>query len=123
MANTFKELRIWKKGYKLLMTIYDLTEKYPPSEKFNLVSQTRRSANSVIANIAEAQGRYYYADKVRVLYVGRGECSETQSHLVVAYGRKYIKKKVYQELDEEYEGLSRGINSYIIRLKRDKEFD
>ena len=46
------------------------------------------SANLVISNIAEAYGRYYFADKARVLYTSRGECEETRSHLRVALGRK-----------------------------------
>jgi len=67
MNKKFYELNIWKKGYELLMKVYEVTGKYPPEEKYGLVPDTRRSANSVIANIAEAHGRYYFADKVRVL--------------------------------------------------------
>lgn len=93
MAGTFRELEIWRKGYELLMRIYKVTSKYPPEEKYNLTSQTQSSANGVIASIAEAHGRYYYADKVQVLYISRGECEETQSHLSVALGRKYITKR------------------------------
>ena len=90
MAGNFRDLNIWKKGHELLMEIYNLTDKYPKEEKFGLIDQTRRSANGVIAGIAEAFGRYYFADKARTLYVARGECSETQSHLSVAFGLKYI---------------------------------
>lgn len=117
MVGTFRDLEIWKKGYHLLMKIYELTSKFPSDEKYNLTSQIRSSANGVIANIAEAHGRYYYADKARVLYVSRGECEETQSHLSVALGRNYISDEEFQELDKEYEGLDKGINSYIQRLK------
>lgn len=120
MAGSFKDLDIWKKGYELLMRIYDLTEKYPREEKYNLIGQTRSSANGVIASIAEAHGRYHYADKVRVLYISRGECEETQSHLSVAFGRKFISDKEFQELDREYYGLGKGINSYIQSLNRRK---
>ena len=70
-SDSFRNLKIWQKGYDLLMEVYDTAEKYPREEKYNLISQTIRSANSVIANIAEAHGRYYYADKVRVLYTAR----------------------------------------------------
>ena len=54
MAKSFYDLNIWKKGHELLMRIYEVTAKYPSGEKFGLTSQTRNSANSVIANIAES---------------------------------------------------------------------
>ena len=118
MPKGFYDLNIWKKGYALLMEIYKITAAFPQEEKYGLSSQMRDAANSVIANIAEAHGRYYFADKARVLYTSRGECEETRSHLRVALGLKYIDKKTFVYLDEEYEGLSKGISTYIRFLKR-----
>lgn len=118
MAKAFYELKIWQNGYELLMEIYRATSTFPKEEQYSLTSQLRNSANSIIANIAEAHGRYYYADKVRVLYTARGEVEETRSHLRVAYGCRYIKKETFHRLDEEYEGLSKGISGYIRSLKK-----
>jgi len=118
MAKGFYDLNIWKKGYAILMEIYKITVTFPKEEKYGLSGQMRDSANSVIANIAEAHGRYYFADKARVLYTSRGECEETRSHLRVALGLKYIDKKVFVNLDSEYEGLSKGISSFIRSLKK-----
>jgi four helix bundle protein len=78
MASGFHELNIWKKGFALLMEIYKITATFPKEEKYGLSSQMKSSGNSVIANIAEAHGRYYFADKARVLYTARGECEETK---------------------------------------------
>jgi four helix bundle protein len=100
------------------MEIYKITAKFPKEEKYGLSKQMRDSANSVIANIAEAHGRYYFADKARILYTSRGECEETRSHLRVALGVKYIDKKVFNHMNEEYEGLSKGISSYIRSIKK-----
>jgi four helix bundle protein len=100
------------------MEIYDLTETFPADEKYNLRSQLRNSGNSVISNIAEAHGRYYFADKVRVLYNSRGEVEETRSHLRVARGRKYIDSTTFQRIDESYETLIKEINSYIKSLRK-----
>jgi four helix bundle protein len=119
MARGFYDLNIWKKGYALLMEIYKITTTFPKQEKYGLSSQMRHSANSIIANIAEAQGRYYFADKARILYTSRGECEETRSHLRVALGLKYIDTEVFASLDQEYEGLSKGISTYIRSLRKD----
>ena len=100
------------------MEIYRITGEFPKEEKYGLSAQMRNSANSVIANIAEAHGRYYFADKTRVLYTSRGECEETRSHLRVALGLKYIDDSVFSNLDGEYEGLSKGISTYIRSIKK-----
>ena len=122
MAVGFYELNIWKNGYELLMEIYKITATFPQEEKYGLTRQMRNSANSVIANIAEAHGRYYYADKVRVLYTSRGECEEIRSHLRVALGLKYINEKTFAYMEQEYQGLSKGISTYIRSLRKNGEF-
>ena len=103
------------------MKIYEITSCYPVEEKYGLISDTKRSANSVIASIAESHGRYYFADKVRVLYIARGEIEETRSHLKVAQGRRYIERKVFEELDQEYEKLSMSVSKYIQSLSKSKK--
>lgn len=116
MANDFRELKIWQKGLELLIIIYRLTRKFPPEEKFGLTSQLRNSANSIIANIAESQGRYFLKDKIRVLYQSRGELEETRNHLIVAKKLGYLNEKEAEVLDNEYNGLAIGINNYIKSL-------
>lgn len=117
----FYELEIWKKGYELLMKVYKVTSKYPKEEKFGLVQQTRDSGNSIIAQIAEACGRYSFADRVRVLHQSRGECFETRSHLMVAFGLNYLEKGDFDFINKEYAGLANGINSFIKSISRYKK--
>jgi four helix bundle protein len=117
MAEGFKTLWTWKKGYKLLMEIYQITTIFPDWEKYSLIQQIIKSANSIIANIAESHGRFYYLDKIRVLYISRGEAEETQSHLSVAFGQEYISEEKHNKLIDEYESLIIGINNQIKDLK------
>lgn len=116
MYKDFTELDVWKKGFHLSMEIYDITDTFPDSEKYALTSQIRRSSNSVIANIAESHGRFSYADKIRVLYITRGEICETRSHLLVASGRKYISEEQFSKINSEYLILTKQLNSYINSL-------
>ena len=102
------------------MEVYEITSHYPNGEKFGLVSDTRRSANSIIANIAESHGRYYFLDKIRVLYIARGEVEEVRSHLEVAFGVNYLTQEVYKKLDLEYQGLLIGLNEYINSIFKEK---
>lgn len=116
----FYELTIWKKGYELLMRIYKATSTYPREERFGLTSQTRDAANSIIAQIAEAHGRYSFADRIRVLHQARGEAEEVRSHLRVGLGLDYLPRDEFDYLDKEYAGLAMGINAYIKSISRYK---
>lgn len=113
MPQSFHDLDVWKIGYDLLMKVYDLTQNYPQEEKYALVQDTRRSANSIIANIAESHGRYYFKDKVRVLYISRGEIEETQSHLRVGSGRGYLGEFDFISINDKYLTLLIKLNQYI----------
>ena len=116
----FRELEVWKTGLSLLIEIYKITAKFPRSEIYGLVNQIRRSANSIIANIAESQGRFSFADRVRVLYLARGEIFEVRSHLSVAHELKYIDKVTFEKLDSSYEVLAKQTSSLINYLEKRK---
>jgi four helix bundle protein len=49
----YKNLIVWQKSIVLVKQIYLLTQKFPPEEKFGLISQMRRAVVSVPSNIAE----------------------------------------------------------------------
>ncbi|MFH1781121.1 MAG: four helix bundle protein [Patescibacteria group bacterium] len=123
MADSFFKLNIWKKGYELVLEIYKLAKEFPATERYALTDQLKRSANSIIANIAESQGRYSYKDKIRVLYQARGEIFEARSHLKVAEGLEYLPNIKFTEIDSEYEGLLVGLNKYINYLSSQKDLN
>ena len=118
MADDFKELKIWQQSHKLMLKVYEITARFPKEEAYNLTSQLRRAALSVPANIAEAQGRYHYAETIHFLYNARGSAEEVRSLLTAAQDLSFIDKKVYQELEADYLGLVKGINSFIKSLKK-----
>lgn len=113
MAEGFEKLKIWQTGYELVLKIANVVSKFPEIQKYGLTVQLLKSSNSIIANIAESQGRYTFVDKVRVMYIARGELLETMSHLKVAYGLQYIDESLYTELTKEYTALLITINGYI----------
>lgn len=52
---SFKELIVYQKTYKLAMEIFELTNSFPKEEKYSLTDQIRRSSRSVPANIANLE--------------------------------------------------------------------
>lgn len=117
----FYETGIWQEAYGLQKEVFALTKDFPKNERYGLSSQLDDSSNSVCANIAEEHGRYYFADKMRVLYIVRGELQETQSHLIVAKSRGYVTKEKCTELVNRYEKLMIRINGRIRDFSDKKE--
>ena len=120
MASDFRQLNIWKKSHELMLKVYQLTVSFPKEETFNLISQLRRAALSVPANIAEAHGRYHYAETIHFLYNARGSAEEVRSLLIASRDLKFISKDEYKYLETEYEGLIKGINSFIKTLRKQR---
>lgn len=54
---SYKELIVWQKAIQLVKEIFILTNLFPKSELYGIVSQIRRAAVSIPSNIAEVYGR------------------------------------------------------------------
>ena len=50
---SYRDLSVWKKSMELVISAYKLANMFPDEEKFGLISQIKRSAVSIPANIAE----------------------------------------------------------------------
>jgi len=114
----FTEMPVWKIGFDLLIKIYKITKKFPSEERFCLVSDMRRSANSIIHNIAEGFGRYESKDKTRFYKISRGSAYELISQILVSMALQYIREEA---LKTEYIELCKRIilelNSLIKTLE------
>lgn len=58
MATHYQKLKIWQKSIDLIEQIYKIIIKFPKTETFSLVDQIKRSAVSIVSNIAEWSGRW-----------------------------------------------------------------
>ena len=54
----FTKMPVWQTGFQLVLDIYKMTKRVPSDERFGLISDIRRAANSIVHNIAEGFGRY-----------------------------------------------------------------
>ena len=92
----------------------------PEHEKYALVNQLRRAAQSIPANIAEGHGRFYYQECVHFAYIARGSLEETYSHLSFAFQMGYLSQDMYAKLQNDMSELNRLINGFINYLKQSK---
>lgn len=53
MSFKFERLEVWQMALSYIDLIYEMADRLPDNEKFNLNSQITRAATSVALNIAE----------------------------------------------------------------------
>ncbi|HPC73010.1 MAG TPA: four helix bundle protein [Syntrophales bacterium] len=107
----FRDLDVYQKAFNTGMKIFQMTQAFPPDEKYSLTDQIRRSSRAVCSNLAEAwRKRKYTAVFRNKLTDAMQEASETQSWLEFCVACKYIDKNLFQELDSEYETIIAMLN-------------
>ena len=111
---SFKDLIVYQKAYKLAMEIFDISKDFPKDEKYSLTDQLRRSSRSVTACIAESWARRRYEKSfINKLTDSLGEELETESWLDYARDCKYISISIHRHLLDEYEEVRKILISII----------
>ncbi|MBZ0165596.1 MAG: four helix bundle protein [Candidatus Omnitrophica bacterium] len=114
-VTSFTDLRVWQKAHQLTIEIYKATQAFPQTEMFGLVSQIRRSAVSVCANIAEGQ-RKRTKDFARYLEISQASLQETKYHLILSKDLGYISRVHFDKLFGEAEEIGKMIHGLRNRI-------
>lgn len=119
--NSFTELECWKEARILKKKVSALAKTFPPEEKYDLISQIKRSSRSVTANIAEGHGRFHYQENIQFCRQARGSLTETLDHLITALDEEYIDQETLDEFQLQLEKCLRLLNGFINYLQRAKD--
>lgn len=103
----FRDLLIWQRAMNLARCVYQLSAAFPPAEQFGLTAQVRRSAVSVVSNIAEGHGRETPGDFGRFLRIARGSLAELHTQVMLAEQLGFITSDAYSPIGAAIEELSR----------------
>jgi len=115
---SFENLRVWQKSHWLTIEIYKLTKKFPKEELYGIISQLRRAASSVPANIVEGYYRNTTKELIQYLYNARASSGEVIYFLLLSRDLKNIEESAYGDLSDQYKGLIKSINALISSLRR-----
>lgn len=86
----FEELEIWKMARDLTNQVYSLSSDGKFSKDFVLRDQIRRSAVSIMSNIAEGFERGGNPEFVQFLSIAKGSCGEARCQVYIAMDQEYI---------------------------------
>ncbi|MDH5258439.1 MAG: four helix bundle protein [Gammaproteobacteria bacterium] len=113
----FRELKVWEKSHQLVLQIYEASSHFPDDEKFGLVSQIKRSASSVPANIAEGCGRGSDLDFARFIQIAIGSACESEYHIFLAKELGYIDVQKWSDIDTNINEVKRMLINLNKKLR------
>jgi four helix bundle protein len=108
---SYRELQVWQKAHELVLLVFKMTEGFPREDHYGIVSQVRRSASSVAANIAEGFGRGTTREFLRSLQIARGELEETRYFMLLSRDLGKISKEDNQRIESACDSTGRLINA------------
>lgn len=96
----YRKIKAWELAHRLTLDVYRITLKFPQAEQYGLVSQLRRAATSVPANIAEGSGRTTDKEFLRFLDIALGSLKETEYFLQLANDLNYLDETDWKHLGQ-----------------------
>lgn len=115
---SFTELDVWLEARKLAKDVYAVTKAFPKEEKFGIVNQMRRSAVSIVSNIAEGCGRNTSKDTIHFLHISRGSLFELETQVYIAFDQNYLNEKTLNEILGHILSCKKLINGFINYYKK-----
>ncbi len=113
-TQSFKDLVVWQKAYRLVLEIYKITKDFPKFEMYGLAQQMRRAAVSIPSNIAEGYGRKHKAEYRQFLSIAYGSLSELETQYLLSIDLQHTRRS------EVIEKLLKEVGSMLYRMMNPK---
>ena len=108
---SFEKLEVWIEAKDFSKMIYQITSKFPETEKYGLISQLRRASISIASNIAEGSARKTFKDKAHFTTIAFGSSVEVLNQLIISYELNFISEVDYLDLRKNLESITNKLNS------------
>ncbi|MCR4279527.1 MAG: four helix bundle protein [Candidatus Zambryskibacteria bacterium] len=117
MATGLENLKVYQMAEELEVEVYKVLKTFPKDEKYSSTDQLKRSSAAVSNNIAEGYARHSYAEKVRYMYIAKGEAEETKRNLIRSGKKELISLELASSLADRYTDLLKALSGYIGFIK------
>ena len=114
---TFRELKIWQQAHNLTLLVYEATTLLPSSELYGLVSQMRRAAVSIAANIVEGHKRHSQKEFLQFHGIADGSLEEVKYYIILSSDLRYLKPITVTQLQEQADLTGRLLGRFKQHLR------
>jgi len=113
----YQKLIVWKEAHNLVLHIYTITKHWPKDELFGLISQIRRAAVSIPANIVEGQARSSKKEFYQFLSIANGSLVEVEYYIQLSLDLGYISQEEYDSIQPEQKKVGYLLHAFMRSLK------
>ena len=121
-VRSYKDLVLWQKAMDMTEAVYRVSGELPQDERFGLISQIRRAAVSVPANIAEGHQRASTKDFLRFLSIASGSLAEVETLVELAFRLHSIQTTSVADVAGRADEVGRMLRSLQKRLDEKLSF-
>ena len=111
----------WQRADDLFIRIHLLSRTFPALERFELSSQLRRAAYSVVANIVEGFGRRTRRDRLHFLHIAAASLAEVGYCIHASRRLGYVSDESNAELETEIRKVAAPLTGLIQSLDLARE--
>lgn len=115
--NSHKDLIVWKKSMDLVIEIYKITDYFPKSEIYGIVSQMRRASISIPSNIAEGKKRGTRKDFCHFLTIAYGSGAELETQIEICKRLNFVNIDKWENIEKLLLEIMKMLNKLISKLK------
>ena len=98
VVRTFRDLVVWRKAFELCVDVYRVTESFPDRERYGIVSELRKTARSLLYNIAEGSKRFSTLEYIRFLDIADGSAAELETQFFLSKALSYLDDQTWELL-------------------------
>jgi len=109
---------VWQKAVDLVVECYRVSDGFPKSELYGIVSQLRRASVSVPTNIAEGRGRRSTASFLHFLDIAYGSLMEVETLLEIGCRLNFLATDARDALLLRTAEIGRMLNGLIASLEQ-----
>jgi four helix bundle protein len=114
----FTDLVVWQRAMDLIVAVYQLTDKYPQTERFGLTAHSRKTAISIASNIAEGCCRSSRASYINHVHVALGSEGELYTQLECGRRLGFAPEKELQHCLEHLSATGKMLRNLARALER-----
>jgi four helix bundle protein len=114
----FEDIIAWQKARTLTKSIYEITRSGSFSKDYDLKTQIRRAAVSIMSNIAEGYERGGPREFRQFLSIAKASCAELRSQLYVAADIGYLQDSQFRNLLSQSEEVGRIVGGLRASVQR-----
>jgi four helix bundle protein len=113
----YEKLEVWRRAHRIAVNVQRVTMKIARWDNSGLVSQLRRAALSIPANIAEGSSKESSREFARFLQISAGSAAELHYHLRFAADTELIPRHLAETLLAETTSVRKMLFVLLQRVR------